>query len=75
MAIIVLGFVLPRWFDIFVPADKLHLSKTFYAPQVTIGPLDIHSGEEAGAQVAEPDESSEAEARVPEMDESSEAKK
>ncbi|TQV96686.1 hypothetical protein V2A60_002929 [Cordyceps javanica] len=48
MIIIALGFIVPRTFDIFVPADKLHIGKSFYAPQVVI--LGILSGQEA-AQV------------------------
>lgn len=67
MAIIALGFIIPRWFDVFVPAEKLHLSKTFYAPQVTIGPLETYTGSE------------EAEVRMPEAshetDEAPETKK
>ncbi|KAK7429154.1 hypothetical protein QQZ08_004369 [Neonectria magnoliae] len=50
MAIIGLGFIVPRWFDVFVPADKLQLSETFYAPQVTLAPLAVHEGQEVEEQ-------------------------
>ncbi|KAK7413365.1 hypothetical protein QQX98_007742 [Neonectria punicea] len=50
MAIIGLGFIVPRWFDVFVPADKLQLSKTFYAPQVSLAPLAAHEGQEVEEQ-------------------------
>lgn len=45
MVIVALGFIVPRAFDIFVPADKLHMGQNVYAPQVII--LGVHSGEEA----------------------------
>ncbi len=45
MIIVALGFIVPRAFDIFVPSDKLHIGKPFYAPQVVV--LGILSGEEA----------------------------
>ncbi|KAJ3498546.1 hypothetical protein NLG97_g1039 [Lecanicillium saksenae] len=48
MIIIAAGFIVPRAFDIFVPADKLHVGKSFYAPQVVV--LGVLDGEEA-AQV------------------------
>lgn len=35
MVMIVLGIVLPRSLDIFVPPEKKHLGKPTYAPQVT----------------------------------------
>lgn len=47
MLLIALGFILPRWFDVFVPSEKLHLSRTFYAPQVTMAPLAVHRSEDA----------------------------
>uniref|UniRef100_A0A0D2XTF4 Sodium-and chloride-dependent GABA transporter 1 n=1 Tax=Fusarium oxysporum (strain Fo5176) TaxID=660025 RepID=A0A0D2XTF4_FUSOF len=60
MCIVAAGFILPRWFDVFVPPEKLHLSDTFYAPQVVMAPLEVHHdeviehGEHAGEGHAEP---------------------
>ena len=60
MCIVAAGFILPRWFDVFVPSEKLHLSDTFYAPQVVMAPLEVHRdeviehGEHAGEGHAEP---------------------
>ncbi|KAF5588547.1 creatine transporter [Fusarium subglutinans] len=45
MCIVAAGFILPRWFDVFVPPEKLHLSDTFYAPQVVMAPLEVHRDE------------------------------
>ncbi|KAI8648681.1 hypothetical protein NCS57_01480200 [Fusarium keratoplasticum] len=45
MLIIACGFILPRWFDVFVPPEKLHLSKTFYAPHVAVAPLEMRQSE------------------------------
>ena len=42
MCIVGFGFVVPRWLDVFVPPEKLHLSDTFYAPQVVMAPLEVH---------------------------------
>jgi solute carrier family 6 GABA transporter-like protein 1 len=45
MMIVAVGFIVPRWFDVFVPPEKLHLSDTFYAPQVVMAPLEVHRDE------------------------------
>lgn len=55
MVLVGVGFVVPRWFDIFVPPDRLHLGKADYAPQVSATPQDIR-----GVQVAEEGNSEEA---------------
>ncbi|KAJ4012714.1 hypothetical protein NW752_008433 [Fusarium irregulare] len=55
MCIVGFGFVVPRWLDVFVPPEKLHLSDTFYAPQVVMAPLEVHRDEviEHGAVAGE----------------------
>ncbi|KAG5761981.1 hypothetical protein H9Q72_009910 [Fusarium xylarioides] len=45
MCIVAVGFILPRWFDVFVPPEKLHLCDTFYAPQVVMAPLEVRRDE------------------------------
>lgn len=50
MIVIVIGFIIPRSLDIFVPADKRQDGSMAYAPQVTI--LGVSAGEEA-AEAAE----------------------
>ncbi|KAJ4312446.1 hypothetical protein N0V84_009938 [Fusarium piperis] len=45
MLLIACGFILPRWFDVFVPPEKMHLSKTFYAPLVSVAPLEMRQSE------------------------------
>lgn len=57
MIIIALGFIVPRAFDIFVPADKLHIGKPFYAPQVVVlGVLNGQQAAEAEANSQDTDE-------------------
>ncbi|KAF5005903.1 hypothetical protein FDECE_7661 [Fusarium decemcellulare] len=46
MLLIALGFVLPRWFDVFIPPEKKHLEKTYYAPQITMAPLEVHHSQD-----------------------------
>lgn len=62
MIIIALGFIVPRTFDIFVPAEKLHLGKTFYAPQVVV--LGVLDGEEAAQVEANSQDSDEDKGRA-----------
>ncbi|KAJ3453179.1 hypothetical protein MRS44_018834 [Fusarium solani] len=45
MLLIACGFVVPRWFDVFVPPEKMHHSKTFYAPHVALAPLEMRQSE------------------------------
>ncbi|KAF4975577.1 hypothetical protein FZEAL_7649 [Fusarium zealandicum] len=53
MLLIACGFIVPRWFDVFVPPEKLHLSKKFYAPQITMAPLEVHHSEDGHDPVNE----------------------
>ncbi|KAJ4230970.1 hypothetical protein NW759_002953 [Fusarium solani] len=45
MFLIACGFVVPRWFDVFVPPEKMRLSKTFYAPHFALAPLEMRQSE------------------------------
>ncbi|KAM6523961.1 hypothetical protein FSOLCH5_004569 [Fusarium solani] len=45
MLLIACGFVVPRWFDVFVPPEKMRLSKTFYAPHFALAPLEMRQSE------------------------------
>ncbi|KAH7271703.1 hypothetical protein B0J15DRAFT_509759 [Fusarium solani] len=45
MLLIACGFVVPRWFDVFVPPEKMRLSKTFYAPHFALVPLEMRQSE------------------------------
>ncbi|CAM1501348.1 Fc.00g105100.m01.CDS01 [Cosmosporella sp. VM-42] len=46
MTITAIGFIVPRWFDVFIPAEKRHSSDTIYAPQVTMAVLGVPEGED-----------------------------
>jgi solute carrier family 6 (neurotransmitter transporter, GABA) member 1 len=37
MIMIALGFILPRWFDVFTPLDRRGSGDKIYAPNVTMG--------------------------------------
>lgn len=52
LVIIALGFILPRWFDILVPAPRRNDGEMDYAPRVTLGSLDAEMAEqlESGSQ-------------------------
>jgi solute carrier family 6 GABA transporter-like protein 1 len=45
MLLIACGFVVPRWFDVFVPPEKMRLSKTFDAPHFALAPLEMGQSE------------------------------
>lgn len=44
MVLIALGFLLPRWFDVFIPVERRGEGKISYAPNVTMGQDEVVGG-------------------------------
>jgi solute carrier family 6 GABA transporter-like protein 1 len=40
--LVVLGFIVPKWFDVFVPADRKHEGKVDYYPGTDATPIRAH---------------------------------
>lgn len=42
------GFMVPRWFDVFIPPNRRNEGHIPYAPMVTQNPDDMNQGVESG---------------------------
>jgi solute carrier family 6 GABA transporter-like protein 1 len=50
------GFMVPRWFDVFIPPNRRNEGHIPYAPMVTQNPEDMNQGVESGQGETEIDE-------------------
>ena len=49
------GFMVPRWFDVFIPPTRRNEGHIPYAPMVTQNPDDMNQGVESGQGETETD--------------------
>lgn len=56
MIITAVGFIVPRWFDVFIPLEKLHEGADMYTPthgMATAHSMGVHDDHEKGHGVAD----------------------